>query len=99
MTWTSTKPVTVFAKPSIPNNFAIGNRMTWNGIKQPNNSAPNKNSLPLNFHLAKEQPLNAPTIVDIMTAGKTIRTLFQKYGAKPLQSLPVQADDQAFFQA
>jgi hypothetical protein len=44
----------VFAKPSIPNNFAIGNRMTWNGIKQPNNSAPNKNSLPLNFHLAKE---------------------------------------------
>ena len=34
-----------------------------------------------------------------MTAGNTIRTLFQKYGAKPSHSLPVQADDQAFVQA
>jgi hypothetical protein len=35
----------------------------------------------------------------MMTAGKTMRTLFQKYGARPSHSLPVHADDQAFFQA
>ena len=73
-------------KPIFDMNVTRGMRTAWYGMNIPNNRTGNTILAHLNFHLASTKPLMEPSTDEIVAAGTTIFTEFQRLGRSASQA-------------